>query len=135
MKRNGTLSGKLSARQLAVIGLLIEGASIARAARSAGVGRSTIWRWLGGPDFKAALARTKAAIFDQTIGELKAATLGAGRKLVALIGSKTENTARLAATTILETGFRIREEEEIDARLTRLEKIVKQNLRAGESGE
>jgi len=131
MRRNGTVLEKLSARQLTMVELLIAGQPVQRAARIVGVGRTTAFRWLRDPDFKTAMAGAKATIFNRAIMELKTATLSAGRKLIGLIGSKSENTARLAATTILEVGFRIKEEEEIDRRLTALEKIVKQNSGAG----
>lgn len=117
---------KLSAKQLTLIRLLCEGLSIEKASKAAGVANSTARIWLALPSVRLALDTAKGEIFTTAIGELKTAALVAGRRLVALLDSKNENVVRLAATEILEINFRIKEETEIEVRLARIEKIIKE---------
>jgi hypothetical protein len=131
MRRKRTVPEKLSAKQLELIQLLCGGLAIEAASRKAKIARSTAFRWLQDPVFKKTLNQTKAEIFDQAIGLLKAAGLAAARELVMLLKSENENTLRLTAGAILEINFRIREEEEITSRLSRLEKIIRRNLGPG----
>ena len=117
---------KLTAKQLTLIRLLCEGLSIEKASKGAGVANSTARLWLAADNVRLALDTAKAEIFDAAIGELRLAARIAGRRLVALLDSENENTRRLTATAILEINFRIKEEGEIEARLTRIEKILKE---------
>lgn len=128
MKRNRTVPEKLSPKQLELIELLCRGMTIEGAARTAKVAKSTAFRWLLDPIFKRTLNQTKTEIFDQAIGLLKAAGMTAARELVLLLKSENENTRRLTASAILDINFRIKEQEEIDVRLSALEKIIRKNL-------
>jgi hypothetical protein len=128
MRRNESLPEKLSSKQLALIRLLCEGCSVEQASEKAKISRATAFRWMNEADFKRVLERTKTEIFSQAISELKIASLVSAQGLIALLGSKSENTRRLTAVQILEMNFRMREVEGIEERLSRLEKIIKRNL-------
>ena len=127
MTQNGT-PRKLTTRQLAFLRLLIEGRSIQAAARAVKSSRTTCYRWMRQDEFKHSLSIAKGEVFAAAIVELKVAALAASRKLVSLVDSKSENTARLTAVEILEANFRIVETENLDARLTKLEKTIKRHL-------
>jgi len=121
----------LTAKQMDLISRIAAGSSIERAAKAAGVSHASAFRWLADPDFKAALDRSKAAIFDKAISELRINGLKAAAVLVSLMKSKNETTRRLSAATILEINFRVKEEDEIGRRLDRLERLVEKNADLG----
>ena len=127
MTQNGT-GRKLTTRQLAFLRLLIEGRSVQAAARAVKSSRTTCYRWMRQDAFRHALSIAKGEVFAEAVDELKMAALAASRKLVTLLDSKSENTARLTAVEIMEANFRIVETENLDARLTALEKKIKQHL-------
>lgn len=125
MSGNKRVRKKLSPKQLALIRSLCEGLPVEQAARVVRSSPATAWRWLADPEFKRVLEQTKAELFGQAINELKAAALTAARGLVKLLTSKNETTRRLTAIEVLEINFRAREAEDIEVRLTKLEKIVR----------
>ena len=63
MEQNGTLSeNELSEKQLIAIPHLVSSKSISEAAELAGVGRTTIYRWLNDPTFRAAYEEQRDAV-------------------------------------------------------------------------
>ena len=63
MEQNGTLSeNELSEKQLIAIPHLVSSKSISEAAELAGVGRTTIYRWLNDDEFRAAYEEQRDAV-------------------------------------------------------------------------
>jgi len=134
MGKNDTLSRKgLTKKQLQVIVLMLEEHSITAAARKAGIGKSTVYRWLKVPAFKERLESGRRAMFAEAIDALKAAAGKAVDRLVRVVGSKDEGEARRAATTVLELGFRAVEIDEYEGRISALEASVAGSMRRGET--
>ena len=127
MSKNGLIPGKLSQRQLALIFYLCRGASVLDGARSAGVAPSTARRWLADAAFQDVFASSKTKIFDEALGQLRTSALVAAQGLINLLGSKNESVRRLTASMILDLNFKIRDSENLEARIAALEAIVKAN--------
>ena len=113
----------LTKLQLDAVALILEGNSLAEAARKLRVGTSTLYRWAHTDAFKEQLDAGRRVIFDEAIGRIKAASGKAVDKLVSVMRGPDLAEARKAATTILELGFRSKEMLEFEARIAALERM------------
>jgi len=126
-KKNHPKTNKLqTAKKTAAVLALMTSPTIEGAAKAAGVSRAALFLWLKEDAFTAELARARAEAFAGAIGTLKAGTSKAAAVLMELLSSKKETTRRHASIAVLDFALRIREGEEIDERLRRLEGIVQQ---------
>jgi hypothetical protein len=105
--------------------LLAAGSSHAHAAKESGVGVRTIERWNAQPDFQDEVKRIRAELVATASAKLSGAMTFAANRLIGLLNSKDESVALRAARSILQLGPKVRETNEIEVRLTALEKVKK----------
>lgn len=105
---------------------LIEQPTIEDAARVAGVSARSLWRWLARNDFKRRLNEARAMVYENSLNELKSASLVAVRTLVEVAQDKEATaSARVSASVaILANGFKAIEQSEFKERLERLEQLL-----------
>jgi len=123
------VKGKLSHKQEAVIGALISQHSISDAAKSAKIGKRTLWRWLKMENFKRAYLDARREVVTQAIVKIQAGMTAAAETLLEVMKSKKSSpSARVsAARTLLDFGLRAIEIEELELRVESLEKTIKEN--------
>jgi len=111
----------------AIAALLVQ-RNVEEAAKAAGVGTRTLIRWMQLPEFDAEYRKARRAAFGQAVACLQqmsgAAVLTLGKVLVEA-GTPPSTRVR-AAECILNHAAKAIEIEEIVARLTDLERVVKQ---------
>ncbi len=115
----------LSAKQDKALAGLISQPTIADAAESAGVSKRSILRWLkDSPEFNEAYRMARNAIVKMAISRTQTAMAGAVDALTEIMGdSDAPASARVsAARAILDSGLRGMEAEDLEARITVLEK-------------
>jgi transposase-like protein len=121
MKGHGT---KLGRKQETAIAALLSQRNVEEAARVAGVGARTLYRWMKEPDFDAAYREAKRAAFSQAIARLhqmsSAAVTTLGKAM--LDPGTPAGTKVRAAHSILEHTAKAIELEDLEARLTALER-------------
>jgi hypothetical protein len=112
----------LTIPQVKMIGFLLDSGNVQAAAQSAGVSRSTFYRWLDDcPAFKAELDRGRRTLFSEALSRLAGAAARAVDVLAeAMSGRNTAERGR-AAGRVLDLALRIAEFEQLDARLAALE--------------
>lgn len=117
---------KLGRKQELVIAALLECPTYAGAAAQAGVSEVTVWRWLQDTDFAAAYREARTQVVDQAIAHLQKATGQAVSTLEAVMGdAEAPPSSRVAAAkTVLDLALKIRESEDLEARLLTLETLV-----------
>jgi hypothetical protein len=121
--QKATVSEKaLTPVQVKMIAALLDDGNVQAAAQSAGVSRSTFYRWLDDcPAFKIELDRGRRALFSEALSRLAGATARAVDVLTeAMSGRNTAERGR-AAGRVLDLALRIAEFEQLDARLAALE--------------
>ena len=118
----------LTARQQKVIPLLLEKPTVHEAAKAARVGVVTVFRWLREENFQNAYRKTRADSVKQAVAQIQAAMGTAVQTLIEIMeDTEAPASSRVsAAKTMLETGIRAVEVEEIEARLAAIEKIIKE---------
>ncbi|MFW6131528.1 MAG: phBC6A51 family helix-turn-helix protein [Candidatus Aminicenantaceae bacterium] len=113
--------------QLKAITFILNYSSIDKAAKKAGISRSTIYKWLKDDIFRERLEEERKNIFEEGLNSIKAATLKATHTLIKLLYSEDENTRRLAAKEILNMGFKAVEILELEERIGKLEELLEQS--------
>jgi hypothetical protein len=122
MEQNGTLS----ARQRRAIEALLTEPTTRAAAKAAGVGHTTIWRWLADPIFEAAYRSARDRMLESTLAMLQSASAESVTVLREVMTDKSAPpSARVAsARAVLELTLRARETLEMESRLRALESAV-----------
>lgn len=120
MPQNDTLTQQ---QQRAINALLVS-PSLTAAAKSTGVARKTLYRWMEDPAFRAALDAAESEVLDGVSRRLLALAEKAADKLDALLDSSNDNVRLRAASVTLDILMRLRELRDVERRLTELERMM-----------
>ena|ERR1700720_908834 len=109
----------------AIVALLSQ-RNVEEAARAVGIAPNTLRRWLKQPEFDAAYQEAKREAFSQSIARLQGASSAASSTLIKLmLDVSTPAATRVrAADSILDRAGKAMETEDIQARLTALERTA-----------
>jgi hypothetical protein len=113
-------SGRSSADEV-LVSLLAGGTTRQAAAARAGVAERTVYRRLEDPGFRGRIEEARADMLARTSAMLTAAGTTAAETLVRLLEAELDTVKLAAAVRIIELGTRLRESEQIEARLAALE--------------
>ena len=111
----GRLDGGLTARMAA------GGATVQAAADQGGVSERTAYRRLEDPAFRQRVADARAELIARAVGRLADASADAAATLRALLTAESEMARLGAARSILDLAIKLRESEELEARIRALE--------------
>ncbi len=114
----------LSTRQSRVITVLVQARNIEDGAKRAGISKTTIYKWLRQPPFREELTRRKNELMDVAVENLKSQVERAVSVLAALLDSDNETVRRYVANDILTHALKAKEIQEIEDRLSGIERIV-----------
>jgi hypothetical protein len=117
-----TESNCLTRKQREAIPHLIGARSLEEGRRKAGVSKNTLYTWLKDEKFKAELDRLREEVISDALDRLKRSIADAVEGLTKLMSAKEKNIKIRACERVLEFFFRAKELEEIEARLSELEK-------------
>jgi uncharacterized protein YjgD (DUF1641 family) len=120
------IRGKLTRKQEEVIVALLSQRNVEEAARVTKIGSRTIYRWMKDPDFDRAYREAKRAAFSQAIARLHQMTSAAVSTLgkVMVDANTPASTKVRAADSILNHTIKAIENEEIEARVSELERAA-----------
>ena len=105
----------------ALLAALAGGASHQEAAALAGVSERTAYRRLEDPAFRQQLAGARSELIARATGRLAAACSAAAATLAGLLKADSETVRLGAARSILELAIKLRDAEELEARIATLE--------------
>lgn len=131
-KMSGNVS-KLSPKQEEAILALLTNQGVDNAARTVGIAPRTLYRWLNEPLFDKAYRRTRRAAFGQGTARLQqAAGAAVSSVLKIMVDQHTPASTRLrAADLVLTHGAKAIEIEDIEARVSELERAAAANKDSG----
>lgn len=104
------------------------------AARAGGVSEATVYRRLREPAFRQRVDEARDEIVTRAVARLSAASVEAADTLRALLRSSMDFARLAAARSILELGGKLREQEDLAARVAALEErlsVTKTTQRGG----
>ena len=122
MAQSGTAQ-RLTARKRRFVAAMVTARSVAEAARIAKIGARTAWRYLADPEVKRALSLALDGMMTVVTRRTVDAIAGALDTLRAVQGDDDASpSARVAAArTVMQAGPRLRETNDLAARVTALE--------------
>jgi DNA-binding MurR/RpiR family transcriptional regulator len=127
--RPGRPLADLNIRQQKAITSLLSESTLQEAANKAGVNPSTIWRWMQSETFREAYRGARRDAVMRAVARLQHATETAVDSLVDVMKSSENTAARVsAARCTLELAIKATEIEDLDARVTALEKSQNGNI-------
>ncbi len=111
----------LSERQRKALDALLATPTITAAAERAGVGRATLYRYMGDADFAAVYREERGLLVDQAVAGLQKIGVGAVSVLARNFQAENPHVQLRAARTALEFMFKATELYDIEERLRALE--------------
>ena len=113
----------LNHKQQKAIAALLSSRNVEEAAKAAGVGERTLWRWMSEPEFAMELTHAEARAIDAATRRLVQLQEGAVDTLQAVLDDrKLAPSIRLrAAAAVLDYLLKLRELRNVEARLGALE--------------
>ena len=123
MKGHGS---KFDRKHEEAIAALLTQRNVEDAARAVGIGISTLLRWMKEPEFEAAYREARRAAFGQSVARLQQGSSAAASTLLKVMidPSTPPSTKVRAADSVLGHSAKAIEIEDIDARLTELERTA-----------
>ncbi|HLN00864.1 MAG TPA: helix-turn-helix domain-containing protein [Bryobacteraceae bacterium] len=119
-------ASKLGRKKEGAIVALLSQRNVEEAARVAGIGPRTLYRWLKEPEFDAAYRAAKRAAFGQAVARLQqGASAAATTLLKTMIEPTTPASVRVrAAECVMNHAMKAIELEDIEARVAELERAA-----------
>ena len=122
MEQYGSLSEEdLSPRQIAALPHLASARSATEAARRAGIGRTTLYRWLSDPAFRQHLATLREEIDELTRAKVKHMAVQALQVIQDSFDNESSQTRLRAAIAALDVFKNVIRDQDVDRRLGWLE--------------
>ncbi len=112
----------LTERQLKAIPHLVSCPTYTEGCEKAKINKTTLYKWLKEPAFKAELDRQRDEIAAEAFGILSQSLTKAVETLVDLLDNNDARLKRLAAKDVVDFIIRHKENEDLDRRLTEIEK-------------
>ena len=124
---------KFGRKKQEAIAALLSQRNIEEAARTAGIGTTTLLRWLQMPEFDAAYRKARRDAFSQSLARLQQASGAAVSTLLkVMVDPATPASTRVrAADCTLGHAAKAVEIEDIEVRVTELERAAKESESAG----
>src|SRR5215213_1839174 len=123
-----TAGGRKSADS-ALVTALAAGGTVEAAAKAAGVSETTAYRRQREPAFRQRVAEVRDEMVSRAVARLSATSTLAADCLRELLKAQSETVRLGAARAILELGSRLREQEDLGARIAALERELAGNGR------
>jgi hypothetical protein len=111
-----------TASQRAVLVALLDQRTVVGAAKVAGVARSTVYRWLDKPEFKAEVGRLRRRFFEEGLDLINAGMAKAVGRLLEALDDTNRHVRLRAAQATVQLGLELRQGVEMEARLDELER-------------
>ncbi len=113
---------KLTERQLKAIPHIVSSPTYTEGCKKARINKTTLYKWLKEPEFKAELDRQRDEVAAEAFGILSQSLTKAVETLVGLLDNKDDRLKRLTAKDVIDFIIRHKENEDLEERLTEVEK-------------
>ena len=120
---------KITDRQLKAIPHIVACPTYTEGCKKADINKTTLYKWLKDTEFKAELDRQRDEVAAEAFGVLSQGLTRAVETLVGLLNNKDDRLKRLAAKDVVDFIIRHKENEDLDRRLTEVEKLLAERSR------
>jgi len=115
---------KLTTKQLKAIPILLAAKSYEQGCKAAKISKATFYAWMQGEGFAAEFERQRSELVEAAFGLIAQNIEKAVSTLVGLLDSKDQRLKRLTAKDVIDFVIRHKENEDLDKRLTEVEKRI-----------
>ena len=122
---------KLTDRQLKAIPHIISTPTYTKGCKKAKINKTTFYKWLKEPEFKAELDRQRDEVASEAFGVLSQSLTKAVETLVGLLDKKDDRLKRLTAKDVIDFIIRHKEIEDLNKRLLAIEQRLDSQKRYG----
>lgn len=122
--QQNTEKTKLTDQQLKAIPKIVSSPTYSEGCKKARLNRTTFYEWLKIPEFKAELEKQRDEVAAEAFGVLSQSLTKAVETLAGLLDIKDDRLKRLAAKDVIDFIIRHKENEDLDKRLTEVEKLL-----------
>ena|SRR5215472_4596058 len=124
---------KFGRKKEQAVAALLSQRNVEEAAKAIGVGTNTLLRWMKEPEFDTAYRQAKRAAFSQSVARMHQATGAAvSTVLKIMVDPNAPASTRLrAADILLDRTAKAIEIEDVEARVTELERAVEASKQSG----
>lgn len=112
---------KLTDRQFKAIPHIVSSSAIGEGCKKAKINKTTYYKWLKEPEFKAELDRQRDEVVSDAFGILSQSLTKAVETLVSFLDNKDDRLKRMACKDVIEYIIKHKENEDLDKRLTAIE--------------
>ena len=120
---------KITDRQLKAIPHIVACPTYTEGCKKADINKTTLYKWLKEPVFKAELDRQRDEVAAEAFGVLSQGLTRAVETLVGLLNNKDDRLKRLVCNDIIEHILQHKKNEDLDKRLTEIEKLLAERPR------
>ena len=121
---NNRQHSSISVKQARTIPRVLEAKSIEAGCAAAGISKTLFYQWLKVPEFEREYKRQRNILIDEAMESLKASAAKAVDSLTSLLDTDSASLKRSVANDILGHILKIREIQDIEERLARLEQTM-----------
>lgn len=114
----------ISVKQRRVITAVVGAKSVEEGCRAAGISKQAFYMWRKDHNFEEEFVRQKDLLVDEALDALRSNVSKAVDTLTALLTTDNESLRRAVCNDVLGHVLKIRELQEVEARLTRLEQLL-----------
>ena len=112
---------KLTRRQLKVIPFIVSNPNYTQGCEKANINKTTLYKWLKQPEFKAELDRQRDEIVEAAFGMIALNIEKAVSSLVGLLDTGDDRVKRLTANDIIGHFLKHKELKDLEQRIERIE--------------
>ncbi len=112
---------QLTDRQKKAIPAIVSSPTYTKGCKKAKINKTTLYKWLKEPEFKAELDRQREQVADEAFGVLSQSLTKAVETLTGLLDTKDDRLKRLVCKDIIEQFLKRKEIEDLNERLTEIE--------------
>ncbi len=113
---------RFTERQRKAIPSIVSSPTYTQGCKKAEINKATLYKWLKIPEFKAELDRQRDEVASEAFGVLTQSLTKAVETLVGLLDNKDDRLKRLTAEDLVSFVIQHKENEDLDKRLTEIEK-------------
>ncbi len=111
-------------RQARALPLLLSGRTVEEGCKHAGISKQTFYNWMKIEAFRSEYRRNQSSFVALALETLKGNAMEAAEKLIGMISSEEGALLRSVCKDVIDFNLKIRELDEIETRLEKLEKYV-----------
>ena len=122
ISKNEKVCNFVTQRQAKALPLILSGRTVGEGCEAAGISRKSFYNWLKGEAFRNEYRERQRALVELAMVTLKGNAMAAAEKLASMVATEGGPLLRRVCRDVIDLNLKIREMDDLEARLEALEK-------------